>query len=206
MEHNEGIDSPPFAARGDAPGPLGRLIRRPASRLTLGWRCWSSWSGSRPVRLSGTENRHKAIQKVPCGSRGAPERPETTVQNGIKSEKSYDHRIRGVGHIVRNLQHLQGSGGHRNSKAFSLQNTYAEVATLAICFARSSGCPRELRKPHKRRQAGRESAWRHLRPAQENALDQQELARELVKNGKSISAVARTFNVHPATIYRVIEG
>ena len=34
----------------------------------------------------------------------------------------------------------------------------------------------------------------------------QELARELVRDGKSISAVARTFNVHPATIYRVIEG
>jgi DNA invertase Pin-like site-specific DNA recombinase len=36
--------------------------------------------------------------------------------------------------------------------------------------------------------------------------DQQELARELVRDGKSIGAVARTFNVHPATIYRVIEG
>jgi DNA invertase Pin-like site-specific DNA recombinase len=36
--------------------------------------------------------------------------------------------------------------------------------------------------------------------------DQQELARELVREGKSISAVARTFDVHPATIYRVIEG
>ena len=36
--------------------------------------------------------------------------------------------------------------------------------------------------------------------------DQQELARELVRDGKSISAVARTFNVHTATIYRVIEG
>ena len=36
--------------------------------------------------------------------------------------------------------------------------------------------------------------------------DQQQLARELVRDGKSISAVARTFNVHPATIYRVIEG
>ena len=33
--------------------------------------------------------------------------------------------------------------------------------------------------------------------------DQQEIARELVRDGKSISAVARTFNVHPATIYRV---
>ncbi|MGB7546854.1 MAG: helix-turn-helix domain-containing protein [Terracidiphilus sp.] len=35
--------------------------------------------------------------------------------------------------------------------------------------------------------------------------NQQELALELVRHGKSISAVARTFNVHPATIYRVIE-
>ena len=36
--------------------------------------------------------------------------------------------------------------------------------------------------------------------------DQQQLARELVRDGKSISAVARIFDVHPATIYRVIEG
>lgn len=34
--------------------------------------------------------------------------------------------------------------------------------------------------------------------------DQKNLARELVKEGKSISAVARTFNVHPATIYRCL--
>ncbi len=37
-------------------------------------------------------------------------------------------------------------------------------------------------------------------------LDQQGLARECVRDGKSIGGVARTFNVHPATIYRVIEG
>lgn len=36
--------------------------------------------------------------------------------------------------------------------------------------------------------------------------DQQELARELIQNGKSISEVARTFNVHPATIYRCINA
>jgi DNA invertase Pin-like site-specific DNA recombinase len=35
--------------------------------------------------------------------------------------------------------------------------------------------------------------------------DQHELARQLVLEGKSISAVARTFNVHPATIYRCLE-
>lgn len=35
---------------------------------------------------------------------------------------------------------------------------------------------------------------------------QQEFARELVRDGKSISAVARTLNAHPATIYRVLDG
>lgn len=34
--------------------------------------------------------------------------------------------------------------------------------------------------------------------------DQRKLARELVEEGKSIAAVARTFNVHPATIYRAL--
>lgn len=34
--------------------------------------------------------------------------------------------------------------------------------------------------------------------------DQKGLVRELVKNGQSIASVARTFNVHPATIYRCI--
>ena len=40
---------------------------------------------------------------------------------------------------------------------------------------------------------------RKLRP------EQQELVRELLRAGKSISAVARIFSVHPATIYRCIE-
>ncbi|WP_420848502.1 helix-turn-helix domain-containing protein [Pseudovibrio axinellae] len=31
------------------------------------------------------------------------------------------------------------------------------------------------------------------------------MARDLVHQGKSISAVARTFGVHPATIYRCLE-
>ena len=35
--------------------------------------------------------------------------------------------------------------------------------------------------------------------------DQKEIVRELVKNGRSISAVVRTFNVHPSTIYRCLD-
>ena len=32
--------------------------------------------------------------------------------------------------------------------------------------------------------------------------DQQKLVQELIEQGRSISEIARTFNVHPATIYR----
>lgn len=35
--------------------------------------------------------------------------------------------------------------------------------------------------------------------------DQRNLARQLIAEGKSVSEVARTFNVHPATIYRCID-
>ena len=34
--------------------------------------------------------------------------------------------------------------------------------------------------------------------------DQKQAVRDLVKNGQSIASVARTFNVHPATIYRCL--
>ena len=40
---------------------------------------------------------------------------------------------------------------------------------------------------------------RKLRP------DQQDLIRRLIEEGRSVSDVARTFNVHPATIYRCLE-
>jgi transposase len=38
------------------------------------------------------------------------------------------------------------------------------------------------------------------------STDQQRLARRLVLEGKSVSEIARTFNVHAATIYRLAEA
>lgn len=35
--------------------------------------------------------------------------------------------------------------------------------------------------------------------------DQRTVARQLIEEGKSVREVARTFNVHPATIYRCID-
>jgi DNA invertase Pin-like site-specific DNA recombinase len=34
-------------------------------------------------------------------------------------------------------------------------------------------------------------------------VDQRELARRLLKEGNSVREVARTFSVHPATLYRI---
>ena len=58
-----------------------------------------------------------------------------------------------------------------------------------------------------RTQEGREVAMARGvafgRPSKQRE-DQKDAVRDLVKNGRSISVVARTFNVHPATIYRCL--
>lgn len=59
-----------------------------------------------------------------------------------------------------------------------------------------------------RTQEGREAALARGVPFGRPAKlrpDQKEVVRDLVKSGQSIAAVARTFNVHPATIYRCLE-
>jgi transposase-like protein len=35
-------------------------------------------------------------------------------------------------------------------------------------------------------------------------IEQQDLAKRLLNEGKSVSEVARTFSVHPATLYRIL--
>ena len=72
---------------------------------------------------------------------GAPERPETTVQNGIKNEKSYDHRIRGVGHIVRNLQHLRRVKRAQKFKGFFLAKYLCGSGHFSNMFCEVFGVP-----------------------------------------------------------------
>lgn len=61
-----------------------------------------------------------------------------------------------------------------------------------------------LTRTQEGREAAQERGVAFGRPAKLRE-DQKELARDLVKNGQSIAAVARTFNVHPATIYRCLD-
>jgi len=60
----------------------------------------------------------------------------------------------------------------------------------------------------KRTDEGRKAAMARgvaLGHPEEMRLGQPELARQLVLAGEAIRAVARTFNVHPTTIYRCFE-
>ena len=52
------------------------------------------------------------------------------------------------------------------------------------------------------REAAQKRGVRFGRP-RKLTLDQSELARRLVLEGKAVSDIARTFNVHSATIYRL---
>jgi DNA invertase Pin-like site-specific DNA recombinase len=59
-----------------------------------------------------------------------------------------------------------------------------------------------------RTNAGREAAQRRgvrFGHPPKLSVDQAELAQRLVLEGKSVSDIARTFNVHAATIYRLSE-
>jgi DNA invertase Pin-like site-specific DNA recombinase len=99
----------------------------------------------------------------------------------------------------------------KNAGLQSLDEPWADTTTPAgkmimTVFGGIAEFERSLILP--RTQEGREAALARgvpfgrpskLRP------DQKEVVRDLVKSGQSISAVARTFNVHPATIYRCLE-
>jgi DNA invertase Pin-like site-specific DNA recombinase len=54
------------------------------------------------------------------------------------------------------------------------------------------------------REAAKKRGVRFGRP-RKLSLDQEQLARRLVVEGKSVSDIARTFSVHVATIYRLAQ-
>jgi len=92
----------------------------------------------------------------------------------------------------------------------SLSEPWADTTTHAgrmimTIFAGIAEFERDLIR--ERTGAGRREAQRRGvrfgRPRKMNA-EQQELARRLLKEGQSVRQVARTFSVHPATLYRIL--
>ena len=93
----------------------------------------------------------------------------------------------------------------------SLAEPWADTTSPAgrmvlTVFAGIAEFERELirQRTDEGRQAARKRGVTFGRPAKLRP-EQRELVARLLQEGRSVSEVARTFNVHPATIYRCIE-
>jgi DNA invertase Pin-like site-specific DNA recombinase len=113
---------------------------------------------------------------------------------------------------TRNLLETMESIREARAKFQSLSEPWADTTTRAgkmimTIFAGIAEFERDLIR--ERTSAGREAAQkrgvRFGRP-RKLSIDQEQLARRLVLEGKAVSDIARTFNVHAATIYRLADA
>ena len=146
-------------------------------------------------------------------SGAAKKRPQLeTLLNQLRKDDvlvvtKLDRLARSTSELLRIAEVLN----EKNAGLQSLDEPWANTTTPAgkmimTVFGGSAEFERSLILT--RTQEGREAALARgvafgrpskLRP------DQKDVVRDLVKNGQSIAAVARTFNVHPATIYRCLD-
>jgi DNA invertase Pin-like site-specific DNA recombinase len=118
-----------------------------------------------------------------------------------------DRLARSTRDLLETMEAIREAGG----KFQSLSGPWAETTTHAgkmimTIFAGIAEFERDLIR--ERTGAGREAARirgvRFGRPRKLSS-DQEQLARRLVLEGASVSDIARTFNVHVATIYRLAQ-
>jgi DNA invertase Pin-like site-specific DNA recombinase len=111
---------------------------------------------------------------------------------------------------TRNLLEIVETIGNSGARFQSISEPWADTTTHAgkmimTIFAGIAEFERDLIR--ERTGAGREDAKRRGvrfgRPKKMNE-EQRNLACRLIKEGKSVSEVARTFSIHPATLYRVL--
>jgi DNA invertase Pin-like site-specific DNA recombinase len=110
---------------------------------------------------------------------------------------------------TRNLLEIVETISNAGARFQSISEPWADTTTHAgkmimTIFAGIAEFERDLIR--ERTGAGRANAQergvRFGRPKKMNA-DQQRLAQRLLQEGKSVKEVARTFRVHPATLYRI---
>jgi DNA invertase Pin-like site-specific DNA recombinase len=111
---------------------------------------------------------------------------------------------------TRNLLEIVEMIGSAGARFQSISEPWADTTTHAgkmimTIFAGIAEFERDLIR--ERTGAGRADAQkrgaRFGRPTKMN-VEQRDLAKRLLKEGKSVSEVARTFSVHPATLYRIV--
>ena len=111
---------------------------------------------------------------------------------------------------TRNLLEIVEMIGNSGARFQSISEPWADTTTHAgkmimTIFAGIAEFERDLIR--ERTGAGRADAQkrgvRFGRPKKMN-IEQQNLAKRLLKEGKSVSEVAHTFSVHPATLYSIL--
>jgi DNA invertase Pin-like site-specific DNA recombinase len=112
---------------------------------------------------------------------------------------------------TRNLLEIVEMIGNAGARFRSVSEPWADTTTHAgkmimTIFAGIAEFERDLIR--ERSAAGRtEAKKRGVRFGRPKKMNEQQrvLANRLIKEGKSVSEVARTFSVHPATLYRILE-
>jgi DNA invertase Pin-like site-specific DNA recombinase len=118
-----------------------------------------------------------------------------------------DRLARSTRDLLETMETIREAGGRFRSLSEPWADTTTHAGKMIMTiFAGIAEFERDLIR--ERTGAGREAARkrgvRFGRP-RKLSLDQEQLARRLVLEGKSASDIARTFNVHAATIYRLAQ-
>jgi DNA invertase Pin-like site-specific DNA recombinase len=116
-----------------------------------------------------------------------------------------DRLARSTRDLLETMETIREAGGRFQSISEPWADTTSHSGKMIMTiFAGIAEFERDLIR--ERTGAGREAAKkrgvRFGRP-RKLALDQGELARRLISEGKSVREIASVFNVHPATIYRL---
>jgi DNA invertase Pin-like site-specific DNA recombinase len=148
--------------------------------------------------------------------RGSGLSPEDALRLGKNAGRGFSRQLLEiVDHVhlarsTRNLLEIVETIGATGARFQSLSEPWANTTTHAgkmimTVFAGIAEFERDLIR--ERTGAGRADAKkrgvRFGRPKKMNA-DQRDLAQRLLKEGKSVREVARSFSVHPATLYRIL--
>lgn len=118
-----------------------------------------------------------------------------------------DRLARSTGNLLEIAEAIRAKEAGLLSLAEPWADTTSPAGRMVLTvFAGIAEFERELirQRTDEGRQAARKRGVTFGRPSKLRP-DQRELVTRLLQEGRSVSEVARTFNVHPATIYRCIE-
>ena len=118
-----------------------------------------------------------------------------------------DRLARSTGNLLEIAAAIRAKDAGLQSLAEPWADTTSPAGRMVLTvFAGIAEFERELirQRTDEGRQAARKRGVTFGRPAKLRP-DQRELVARLLQEGRAVSEVARTFNVHPATIYRCIE-